>query len=197
MKTFTRNIKDNTLLDGIELLNFVEHLDSTEFQELNEFSVAKLKGKIDFSAVFSKLGLSAQKERGLFAVMKSLGTHARELLFHAIKAWTGNAESKEMVKVLFHKPGVKDEIVEFLLKLDMLTLHTITGPLQIIDAITGWNIVSNLQKDKKNINDRVRKAVEALIAAKHNIRNDKIKRKLEANIARIRDMFPAIFGSKK
>ena len=48
----------------------------------------------------------------------------------------------------------KEDVLDFLLNLDMATLHIVSGPIHTIDAITGWHLWANVKdkaKGAKNI----------------------------------------------
>ena len=70
-------------------------------------------------------------------------------------------------------------MLDFLLKLDMATLHVLTGPLHTIDAITGWHLWANVKDKADQGLKKAKEAIDNLIAvaktAEQSVK-DKLKR---------------------
>ena len=55
----------------------------------------------------------------------------------------------------------KGDIVNVLLKLDGVTLHLISGPIHVLEYLTGWK-VSGIKKKVENVTVRIQKAIDTL-----------------------------------
>jgi hypothetical protein len=115
--------------DTNSLLEFLYFIDNP----LNE-GIEKYEK--DINTVLSKIGLKAHKSKGLIAILKDMGKNMGMLVYHMIKAYNGNEISKEKVKEL-SKTIKKEDFMNLLLRLDMLTLHMLSGPIHMFDALTG------------------------------------------------------------
>jgi hypothetical protein len=125
-------------------------------EDLNE-------GKIDNFA--NKFGMKIHKSNGLIDYIKKFTMATGKLLLAAIK---GDAETVKKIATSV----TKEEFIDFLLKLDMATLHLITGPIHMIDAITGWDLSANLQHYTGHVKAVVVKSVkDALDYVKDKIDN--------------------------
>ena len=73
-------------------------------------------------------------------ILKS-GKHIGKVIWYAMKAAVGNEEDKQkLIRIIKETKISSSQLIDFLLKLDMLTLHAITGPIHMIDAVTGWHL---------------------------------------------------------
>jgi len=110
----------------------------------------------------NKLGLKLHKSKSLIDYIKSFTTSAGKLFLYMIKGDTKKA--KELLNTI-----EKEDVLDFLLKLDLGTFHIITGPLHTIDAWTGWDLAANVQA-------KMEKGSELLNSIKHGI--DDIRAKI-------------------
>jgi hypothetical protein len=101
-----------------------------------------------------KFGLHVAKGKGLISYFAKFATGAGKLIIAALKGdGEAVAEISNSVK--------KEDVIDFLLKLDQATLHLVTGPIHMIDAITGWHIAANIKhaaETASNIMDKIKKA---------------------------------------
>jgi len=88
--------------------------------------------------LLKKFGLHVSKGDGLIRYIAKFTKGAGKLLLAALKG--DKAKVKELATSIS-----KEELIDFLLKLDTLTLHMFTGPIHIIDAVTGWHIGPNIE----------------------------------------------------
>lgn len=116
------NFREYTELDMrfAALIHIAENFDSLNEEDLTE-------------SVLKKLGLHAHKSKGILAYIKSFTSGAGKVFLHMIKG------DLKKAKAVIQEVG-KEDILDFLLKLDQGTLHLITGPIHAIDAWTGWHI---------------------------------------------------------
>lgn len=145
----------------IEYQQFVD----MDFNTLNEDMLSEFKMP-DISGALSKAGLHVKKGRGLLQIIASSGIHLAKIFHAAIKASGGDADAKVNLKELLSKKIKKEDVIDFLLKLDQLTLHVITGPIHAIEAVTGWHIAAAIHKVRNTANDVVQKGKEIIAKLK-------------------------------
>jgi len=144
--------EDKQLDKLLEVAMFMEEFDYMN-EGIGDF-VKKVKGFLP------KLGLHASKSGpGLIHMLKNAGTTMAKFFWHAMKAATGNKESADMVKQLANKEIKKEDVINFLLKLDTMTLHLVTGPIHAIEAATGWHIGVHI---KSIADDMMRKTKDSI-----------------------------------
>lgn len=149
MKNFKQFIKEENSLE--ELC----YLISLEDEILTE--------AIDMKPLLKKMGLKAHKEKGLIDVLISSGKIMSRFFVALLKAATGNEEAKKTVKELSRKEISRSDIMNVLIKVDLITLHAITLPLHVLDAITGWEVVPDLlHSSSESISDNKNKVISAL-----------------------------------
>lgn len=116
--------------------------------------------------IFRKLGLHVEKKDGLVQILSRGARDIARMLWHASKyATTKDPESKKIVKEIASKKVTKEQFLDFLLKLDTLSLHAVTGPIHMIDALVGWHIWPAVKKNMQKVKDakiRIQKALEEL-----------------------------------
>ncbi len=132
------------------LLYLQENIDNLNEVELQE-------GVNDW---LDKVGLKLHKGKGIINYVKQFGTSIGKMILAALKG--DKAKVKE-----YAKEFDRAEVVDFLLKLDMATLHIITGPIHFIDAVTGWDLMSNL----KHIAKGTKEILQQIWQAIQNIKN--------------------------
>ncbi|KFZ25653.1 MAG: hypothetical protein KQ78_02146 [Candidatus Izimaplasma bacterium HR2] len=146
---------------------------------INEaFSLNTFKTGMD--ALMKKIGLHTHKSgEGLIAIALKSGKVMSEFVWHALKAAVGNEESKVRVKELANTEIKKEDFVNFLLKLDTVTLHMITGPIHMIDAITGWHIGTHIKSKVEDTLTKAKNAIKNLIDAAKGTEKS-VKKKLKS-----------------
>lgn len=112
------------------------------------------------SDIFSKLGLKIHRRKGLLQHLKNAGIGVAKLVAFAIK------KDKEGVKSVL-KGLKKEDVLDFILKLDQATLHIITGPIHFIDAVTGFELWANVQDVASDAKSKI---VDAVVKLKNNIK---------------------------
>ena len=153
MKSFKEFIAEEITLEEkfIGLVMAAEHLDSINESE-NDLDEA-------IKDVFNKTGLKIHKSKGILDYVKSFGTSVGKVFLYLFKG--ENEKAKAIVKSL-----KKEDVLDFLLKLDLGTLHLVTGPIHTIDAWTGWELGVNL-------NNKVKSSEEKLSVLQKTIENAK------------------------
>lgn len=164
-------------------------------QLLNEITLIvdePLNEKINVKSFLSKVGFSSEKHGGgLISILKNVSKHISKTIILAIKAYAKkDEESKEELRLHLNKRASKQEMLDFILRLDQLTLHAITGPIHMIDALTGWHLAADLHSASKTDVVKVQTALTTLSAVK--VAADK-RSKLRSAISRLK----FLFGLKK
>jgi hypothetical protein len=111
-----------------KLMLAIHFSDSMNESEINEASIG------DYA---SKIGLKISKGNGLIDYLIKFTSGAGKMLMAAIKG------DEPKVREISGQMS-KADFVDFLLKLDTVTMHLVTGPIHMIDAITGWDILANI-----------------------------------------------------
>lgn len=141
--------------------------DATRLLELSILIDDKMNEGIsdEIASAAHKAGLHIGKSKGLFQIARDAGTHIGKAIYYAIKSKGGDESSKAKLKELLSKKVTKEELIDFFLRLDQVTLHAITGPIHAIDAVMGWHIAADLKEKGKTVEKRIVDALAYLDAA--------------------------------
>ncbi len=162
--------EDNSIEILVETAMFME-----EFDHLNEGIGDFAKKVKDF---LPKLGLHASKAGpGLIGMLKKAGSTMAKFFWYAMKASMGDKEAKQRVKEMANKEIKKEDLINFLLKLDQMTMHLITGPIHMIEALTGWHIGAHIKSDTQAMMAKTKDAIEHLIDLSKGMAGD-VKKKI-------------------
>ena len=175
MKTYKDFILEEDTYKLVETVLLVE-------EDINE--------KIDVKAALKKVGLSTEKSgKGLIQILRGASTHIAKAFILALKAHVfKKKDAKEELKQHLKRKVKREEIVDFLLRLDMVSLHIFTGPIHMIDALTGWELMADIHSGAKSASDRVKSAVQALDTAKKDVADFRAKR-LDSMVTTLKKMF--------
>lgn len=168
-------IKESDIESLVELYQFIEHGDN-----LNE--------AFNFSSILNKLGFEVKKGKGLLHTMKNVSKGTKDLIWYTFKLYQGNEEYKQKIIDLY-KSIDKEEVIDTLLRLDMLTLHAITGPIHMLDAITGWHLAPNLKRKTTELKDRVKRVIDHLSAIKKEHDDKSIRKEINKMLGQFTDLF--------
>ena len=160
------------------------------FMSLNPHQLNEADGdwRGKFKQALNKAGLKlGGNERGLLQTLSKVSSHISKVVYYAIKAKGGDRAARDEVKELLKKKVSKEELIDFFFKLDVLTLSILTGPINIIDALMGWNIVAILKSKGKTSDNRIKDAISDLSRSIETL-PDKLKRKVLNNIAKIKKL---------
>lgn len=145
-------------MDMITLLEMAVFMEE-DFNKMNE--AFDFMGKIKDLA--DKIGVHVSSSGGgMIGILYKSGRIMAEFIWNAMKASTGDETSKVRVKELANTEIRKEDVLDFLLRLDGLTLHTLTGPIHFIDNLTGWHIWAAVRKHAENFSDIAVKAIKDL-----------------------------------
>lgn len=145
--------QQNQFEDAISILLYMAENDSLNesFEEMSEAQITE-----GVKEWLGKVGIKLHKGDGLIDYVTQFSKGAGKLILAAIKG------DKEEVKRIAQTLD-KAKVIDFLLKLDMATMHLVTGPIHMVDAITGWDLAANLKQaahGAKNILGDFFKAIE-------------------------------------
>jgi hypothetical protein len=141
--------KEQLTEDITDLLNVLIFLDDS----LEESISSKIE---DF---LSSIGFRLKKNTGLIQMLYKAGKDIYNIVVTAIKAVNGGEREKTLLKITIKKSKIsKEQFVDFVLKLDDVTLGILRQPLVMIEALTGWQITPNIENLKK-VKERILNAV--------------------------------------
>ena len=163
-----------------------------EFGRLDEGILDKIKDvKGKTATMLKKIGIHTSKSKGLIEYLWGFNKGIVKLLYHGMQYASGSpqekAVAKDEIKTIL-KSVTKEQVLDFLYKLDQLTLHTITGPLHALDSITGWHITADIKKKIQPAIAKAKKAIEWLESAKDDL-SGKLKTELQKYMNAIRRVF--------
>lgn len=154
------------------------HYATTHDSSLNEDSILQdFASKVN--SVLPKIGMKLHKGDGIINYIAKFSSIAGKMMIAAIK------RDKATIKELSTKVS-RGEFVDFLLKLDTVTMHLVTGPVHMIDAITGWDLMVNIQSAAKKAGT----VIDDIVSNINNLKQ-KIKQVLDDNVAK---PFLSFFG---
>ncbi len=135
--------------------------------------------KSGMQSLMKGVGIGAHRSgEGLIQIALKSGKTMAEFVWHAFRAAAGKEESKTKLKELARKEITKEQFLDFLLKLDMATLHMVSGPLHLVDALTGWHIWAHIKSHSENVIDKAKAAIRNLVDAAKSA-DSPIKKKLK------------------
>jgi hypothetical protein len=155
----------NEMEDKIALLMYLSENDemineSYDFENLTEAQEELMvEGINDW---LGKVGMKLHKGDGIIDYLKGFAKGTGEIIMAAIKK--DEAKVKEIAGRMD-----KAKVVDFLLKLDMATMHIVTGPIHFIDAVTGWDLMANLKHAAEGAKDMLKTFYDAIAKVKASI----------------------------
>ena len=152
----------------------------------------ELDEKFDIKSVMKKAGLSAERHlggKGLIQILKNTSVHVARAFVLGLKAHVfKKKDAKEELKQHLKRKVTRQEIIDFLLRLDQISLHIFTGPIHIIDALTGWELAADLQSSGKDVSGRVKTAIDSLDNVKLDVGGSRVKR-IDKIVLTLKKMF--------
>ncbi len=150
-----------------ELLEFILLIDS---YNLNEGIIQDIKTKL--SDILKSSGLHIKQGKGIIHHLINAEKHISTLMYHALMSYykhpSEQAPHKIKLKELVSKVN-KEDIIDFLLKLDTLTMHMITGPIHMIDAAVGTHLWANVSDSIGPAKEKARVAIKSLESLKNTL----------------------------
>lgn len=175
--------QQNQFEDAISILLYMAENDSLNesFEEMSEAQITE--GVKDW---LGKVGLTLHKGDGLIDYMMQFSKGAGKLIIAAMKG------DKEEVKKIASTLD-KGKVMDFLFKLDMATMHIVTGPIHLVDAVTGWDLMANLKQvahGAKNALGDFFKAIEQVSTTIKNVVTGKRQQKLLKSVNVLKNSVP-------
>ena len=109
-------------------------------------------------------------------------------MVYAIQAQAGREGAREKLESVLKTSNIKSELIDLVIRADVLTLHMISGPIHIIDAITGFEIADKIREKAEIGSEKIKDAVELIQRSSKKLPNPKTRR-LEKSIRIIRRVF--------
>jgi len=177
---FNKYLNEIDALSAVEIAYFID-----QYDELNENVMADMvKG---FKSLLPKLGLTSHKGKGLIQILAQSTKGAALMLYYAFKVSMGEDQYKEKIKQLITSIS-REDLMDILMRLDLLTLHAITGPIHIIDALTGWHIGVDTMARAREVDIKAKKALQHLTDLSVTTIGE-TKKKLTTFIKQIKNVF--------
>jgi len=109
--------------------------------------------------ILHKFGLGLEKKApGVIEYMAKFTSGVGKLVWYAMK------RDKKAIKKLSQEFS-KEDFLDFLMKLDLVTMHLVTGPIHFINGLTGWELeveVKHMKAKASNVVDRIKGAINTL-----------------------------------
>ena len=190
-------LNEQTNKDVSTLIDIMCFMEGYKNNSVNEEIVSNIKDGL--SNVMKKSGIHVKQSKGLIHILLSAEKGLEILVYHAFMVFYKYDDKQveyhqeQAVKQL--KKINKEDILDFLLKLDTLTLHIVSGPLHMIDALTGTHIWANVKQKAESIKKRATDAISSLESLK-----DKLEGKLKGQVQKYSNALRRVFdigGHKK
>jgi len=169
-KDFNESLKNKDLSeemqDKIALLMYISENEDmiNESYDLENLTEAQeeliIEGANDW---LEKVGMKLHKGKGIIDYLASFTKGAGKLIMAAIKK-----DEEEVKKIASNFK--KEDVVDFLLKLDMATMHIVTGPIHFVDAVTGWDLMANIKHAAEGAKDKLKLFYDAIQKVKDSIK---------------------------
>ena len=155
----------------VEYHFFMENLDTFNENVLNEGVKDKVMGFLKKAKLSAKdlthhLGLHVGKSSGsgLIQSLLASGVNISKVMIAAFKALNGNQDDKAALKAAIQNLKFsKEDLLDFLLRLDQATMHLVTGPIHMIDAVMGWHIWADVKSHAGNMITRLKDAFSNMV----------------------------------
>lgn len=131
---FQDYLKGRELEESIKQILVLQEMTLTE----SELLFGDVLNEGVFDKVLKKTGLHVERNKGLIQYLGRAGKNIGKLVIAAIRRDTATVKTiMQSVK--------KEDLLDFVLKLDQATLHLITGPIHFIEAVTGIHIWAHVK----------------------------------------------------
>jgi len=134
----------------------LDSMNESSMELMAEGITDKVKGGLD------KVGLKLHKGDGIISYIMKFLKGTGKLFYHLFKGDVKKA--KEVLRGL-----TKEEILDFIYKLDLGTLHLFTVTLHTIDAWTGWDLTANVKNHMAKAQSLAKVFKDAIIKVKDTI----------------------------
>lgn len=155
MTKFYQYLNNND--DIIPLIEVYYFIESNVINESVEDWLKKVQ------VFLNKMGIKKGQKRGLIEYLKDSSMVLAKIIWYGFKASTGDEEAElKMREFIYDNKIDKKEIMNFIMKVDAITLGIISSPIRMIDAITGWNLMDALVLTQEDITKKAENAIKSL-----------------------------------
>ena len=172
--------------DIITVLEFIMIMDYDD-AILSEERGASVKAL--FAKVSNKLGFTSTGKKNLIGLLGSIGKTGAMSILYAIQAQAGHEGAKEKLTQVLKSSNAKAEILDFVIRADVLTLHLISTPIHMIDAIAGFDIADKIREKAVGGGERLKDAVSLIQTSAKNLGNPTTTRKIKKSLNTIKKVF--------
>jgi hypothetical protein len=133
------------------LCQFIMFEYSKSYEDLCMLNESKVHGAL------KKAGLHLKKQKGLLDYILKAG----KTFYNLFKA--AMMKDKKKVKEILNTEISKEDLMDFILKLDQSTLHLLTGPLHFIEAVTGWHLAADVDSAVQGVGNVIKTAYQTIV----------------------------------
>ena len=169
------------------ILEFVMILDEGNEVILSEARAEDLKSLV--GSVSKKLGFASSGRKNLLSLLSSISKNAALTVVYAIQAQAGREGAKEKLQNVLQTSNVKAELLDLVVRADVLTLHLISGPIHMIDALTGYEIADKIREKAEIGGNKVKDAVELIQKSAQSLSDNQKSRRVKKSLNTIRKVF--------
>jgi hypothetical protein len=158
---------NEVLFDQDAMSSILEYYDFVNLEDPDALFEGKFKkpSSGEVNQALGKIGIHVKKKnQGLFSMIVKSGKNIGKVLWLAVKAAAKDSpESRQKLKEAIQKLKVnRSQIIDFFLKIDTLTMHLFTGPIHMIEAVTGWHIAADLARGKDDTTAKIKSSIHTL-----------------------------------
>jgi len=156
---------DSALTESERLLVLAYAMEEAEYMnESTEHFTVLAEGITDkilhhSNKIADKVGMKVHKSKGILDYLKSILTGVRKAFFYIFKGDVKKA--KELLTDFERK-----DVLDFLYKLDLGTLHLFSTPIHTIDAWTGWDLGVQMKNKMQKAEDTLSDFISTIRTAK-------------------------------
>jgi hypothetical protein len=190
MKTFKDYHKVDTASkqDIQTVLEYLMILDAGEDDIiLSENKIKDIKGTL--STLAKKMGISNASKKTLLGLLSTVGKKSALSLVYAIQASAGNEGAREKLKGIIKDREIYSELTDLVVRLDVLTLHLISGPIHVIDAIAGWDIAEKIRERALGVTNKLNSAIDTISSSAQKHLNADRSKRVQKKINQIKNLF--------
>ena len=190
MKTFKDYHKVDTASqqDIQTVLEYLMILDAGEDDIiLSENKLKDIKGTL--STLAKKMGISNASKKTLLGLLSTVGKKSALSLVYAIQASAGNEDAREKLKRIIKDRNIYSELTDLVVRLDVLTLHLISGPIHVIDALAGWDIAEKIRERALGVTNKLNSAIDTIASSAQKHLNADRSKRVQKKINQIKTLF--------
>lgn len=147
------SLEFNSVVSFLELETLLDESQTLE-EAWSQSGILVEESNSRIGKFLSSMGIHAHKTGpGLIGDLRSAGKGFFKFFVAVLRGdW-------ETVKSMANKEIKKEDVLDFILRLDQATLHILTGPIHSLEALTGWHIWANIKKASEKTKEVTSKVV--------------------------------------